>query len=516
MSMTEPASVSERAVRDTAKQVGGQLAVGIFAVGFAAWLNRMLPAQELAVWPLCVSLGAVVSGVASLGLGDTFVRVIPALQARGEREEASALLRTGVLLHFIACAILSVGVYFAAGEVARYLLHDEKLIGLVRPMALAGFFLGFGERLMWTLQSVQEFGKRAMVNAITGIIRTPLAVVLYLLMHGPIGVVVALTITPLLGCILGLLWLWRHLSHGRRFASAKQVLKFSLPFYGVSLTGILCGRMNQLVIAYFVAPQVLAAYFIASSISSYIASVDHFAVDATTPKLSEKGALADGIEDTERVFTKCSRYLFLGLIPLHLLVAVAATPLLQLYGGSQYAHVGPVLAVQCLGLLVSTFFDLHRAHVIVFAKPTHLFALQMVNTVSNLSLLIILVPRYEALGAALTDAFVAIILLIASVLLLRRTMRIRYDLPALGVASGSATAASLVLWAMQPLWHQHASPVLLGLTVGGVIYGLAVARYLKPEDVQLLVRCAPQRLRGITGRACRWSSGVGILPRGSA
>jgi O-antigen/teichoic acid export membrane protein len=513
--MTEPASVSERAVKDTAKQVGSQFAVGIFAVGFAAWLNRMLPAQELAVWPLCISLGAVISGVASLGLGDTFIRVIPALRASEKAEEAAGLLRTGLLLNLLACIILSVGVYFAAGEVARYLLHDEKLVTVVRPMALAGFFLAFGERLMWTMQALQEFGKRAWSNAIIGIIRTPLAVLLYLVMHGPIGVVVALTITPAIGCALGTLWIWKHLSIGKGFASPRVVLRFSLPFYGVSLTGILCGRLNQLVIAYFVAPQVLAAYFIASSISSYILTVDRFAVDATTPKLSEKGAMAEGIEDTERVFTKCTRYAFLALIPLHLLVAVAATPLVRLYGGAQYANVGPVLSVQCLGLLLNAFFDLHRAHVIVFAKPTHLFALQIVNTIANLSLLIVLVPRFQALGAALTDAFVAVILLIASLILLRRTMRVHYDLPALGFASGAATAASMVLWAMHPLWRQHASPVLLGLTVGGAIYGLAVARYLQPEDVNLLVRCTPQRLRGVTTAACQWASGTRAIRKGS-
>jgi O-antigen/teichoic acid export membrane protein len=174
-----------------------------------------------------------------------------------------------------------------------------------------------------------------------------------------------------------------------------------------------------------------------------------------------------------------------------------------------------VLAVQCLGLLVSTFYDLHRAHVIVFAKPTHLFVLQIVNTIANLSLLIVLVPRLGALGAALTDAFVAIVLLVAATILLRRTMHIRYDLPSLAVSSGAATAASMVLWAMQPLWREHALPVLLGLVVGGIVYALAVARYLQPQDVDLLVRCVPPRFRQLTASACHWVSGAGPARAGS-
>lgn len=494
--MNQPASVSERAVKDTAKQFGSQLMVGAAAVFFAAWLNRILPAREMAVWPLCLSLGGVISAAASLGMGDSFVRVIPALQARGEHSEAARHLKTGLLLNLIVCALLSVLIYYASAEVARYLLHDPKLVGLVRPMALSAFFIGAGERLNWAMQATQQFGKRALVNGIVGIIRTPLAVALYLLMAGAHGVVMALTITPLLGCLLSLVWMWPHLRLGRGLAPARQVLSQSLPFYPVSLTSLICGRMNQLIIALFVAPEVLATYFVATSISAgYVASLDRFAIEATTPKLSEKGALAEGIRDTERVFSKCTRYVFLGLTPLHVLVAVAATPLLRLYGGPQYAHAGPVLAVSCLGLLILTLQDLHRAHMVVFARPRHVFALSVVNGVTNIGLLVLLAPLLGALGAALADAGVAIVLAIVSALLLRKTMRVRYDVPALANSTAAAAVAGALLWAAHPLWQSRSLAVLPLLAVAGTAYSLAITRVLRPEDRQLALNCLPGILR---------------------
>ncbi|MEN6544624.1 MAG: hypothetical protein ABFE07_01125, partial [Armatimonadia bacterium] len=114
--MASAGTVSERAVKDTAKQFGSQLAVGLFAVFFAAWLNRLLPARELAVWPLCLSLGAAVAAVASFGLGDTFIRLVPAMVARGEQDEAARLLKTGLLVNISACLGLSVVVYLLSEQ----------------------------------------------------------------------------------------------------------------------------------------------------------------------------------------------------------------------------------------------------------------------------------------------------------------------------------------------------------------------------------------------------------------
>lgn len=492
--MASADTVSERAVKDTAKQFGSQLAVGLFAVFFAAWLNRLLPARELALWPLCLTLGASVAAVASFGLGDTFVRVVPAMKARGEHARAAMLLKTGLLVNVSACVGLSFVVYLLSAQTARYLLHDETMTVLVRGMAPAAFFIACSERLNWAMQAVQEFGKRALINALTGIIRTPLALGLCLFLHSPRGVILALTFAPLLSCVLSALWLWPHLRQGKGLEPAGQLLNFSLPFYGVSLIGLVCGRMNQLIIALFVAPEVLATYFVAGSISGYVMALDRFAIEATTPKLSEKGALAEGIHETEAVFHKCTRYVFLGLIPLHFLVAVAATPLLQLYGGSQYAGAGPVLAVLCMGLLFSLLYDLQRAHVQVFAQPLHLLWLSVVASVVNIIFLVLLVPPLGAFGAALVDALVGLALFIISVFMLRRTMRVSYDLQALWIALTGSLAAAAILWLLHPIWQEHASPVLLALALAGIIYCLALARRLHTDDVALVIRCLPARV----------------------
>ena len=510
MSEATAPSTSQRAVSDTAKQFAAQVAVGLCAVFFAAWLNRMLPAKDLALWPICTSLGGMVAAFASFGLGDTFVRLVPALLAKGQREEAGAILKTGLAINLAACAVMSVVLYLLAAETSRYLLHDAAMTPSVRAMALAAFSMAFSERLSWALSSVQEFGKRALTNVITGVLRTPLAAVLYMLLGGGRGVIVALTAISLLSCLLSIIWIFRHLAASARFASPGKLLRFSLPFYGVALNSLASGRVNQLVIALFVKPEVLAAYFVASSVSGYLDALDRFAIASVTPKLAEKGAQHGNGHEVTPIFRKCTRYVFLYLLPVHVLVAVAARPLVTLYGGGKYADAGLVLAVLSIGLLTKLLYLVHWAHIQVFARPMHLFSLSVSQSIQNVGALILLVPPLGALGAALSDGVVDVSQSVISGSLLRKTMSVSYDLSALRLAAAGTGLAGAVLWLCHPVWAHHSSLVLVALAAAGLVYALALARRLGTEDVDILLRCMPQRLR-LTTAGDKFARGVNWL-----
>lgn len=488
-----PASVAERAVKDTTKQFAAQLIVGAVAVGFSAWLNRLLPAKELALWPVCTSLGGVVATFASFGLGDTFVRLVPAMIARGEREEASAVLRTGLLANVLSCGALATVVYVLALQMARYLLHDVTQAPFVQSMALAAFFQAVAERLSWAQSAVQQFGKKAITAVVTGVIRVPLAVVLYLVLDGVQGVILALTIVPLVSCLLSLWWLWPHLRVTRRLYPWRSLLTFSLPYYGVSLIGLLRGRMNNLVIALLVKPEILATYFVAESVSGYVEALNTFAIKAITPKIAEKNALEP--RAARQVFAKCLRYTFIFLLPLHVMVAVAATPLLRLYGGAKYAGAGPVLAVMCAGLFIGVIYQVHRAHIHILAKPAHLFWLGVTGGIGNVVSMVLLVPPFGALGAALSDGTVALVQLIISGAILRRTLRLIYDYRAWLSGICASAVAGTLLWLAHPLWEQHAWRVLPLLVAATFCYVLALTRQLMAADVIVIASALPRRLR---------------------
>ncbi len=133
-------SRAERTVKDTAKLYGSQLTAGAFAVVFSAWLARNLPSAELSLWPVCITLAAIVQVFSGFGISDLFVRLVPSLLQDKKREEAGALLRSGLALNGIAAVLLTTVVVLAANQVTVLLLHNEVEPVLVRMLGVAVLF----------------------------------------------------------------------------------------------------------------------------------------------------------------------------------------------------------------------------------------------------------------------------------------------------------------------------------------------------------------------------------------
>ncbi len=495
-----PASASTRAVQDTAKLLGARLASTAFSVFFSAWLIRLLPADELVVWPIALALGGAIEALSSLGMGDTLVRRIPRQLALGEDEDAAALLKTSIGLNIVACGVFTLVLYMQSSWTAENLLRDADKASLVGGVALAALFLALQGRLSWALKATQQFGKMALLGLLTATVRTPLAVLLYSSM-GIVGVVTAFTVVPAIACVLSIVWLWRYLWTSRRFESPVGLVRFALPFYGVSLTGFLRGRASYLVVGLLTTPEILAIYFVASKVSDYIREIGRFAISVVTPKLSEIGGAEP--EARSAVFRTCTRYLFLGLLPLHLGVAVLARPLVSLYAGSEYIAAGTILAVLCLYAFLEALYDLHRAHVQVFAPPRHLLGLQVFSVAIDLGLMVALIAPYGALGAALAKATTYTILVLAGAWTLSRTMSVRYDTVALKWALIAVAAMSVGVVALSEALGGGAIAVMVAVAAGAALYVLVLGGRLMTRDIDMVIDALPGSVRdSVPGTAC--------------
>jgi O-antigen/teichoic acid export membrane protein len=499
MSSKGAESLAGRAVRDTGKLFGAQFVVGLSAVVFSAWLNRALSKPDLAVWPLCIGLGAFIAAFASAGVGDSLVRLVPNLHAQGKIDEACGVLKTGLLINIVAAVGIAGLMYMYARPVATLLLHDETAAPLVRPMIVAALFIGLRDRLAWGLRSTQKFGKQALITLLVDSPRTPLAFALYFVFGGNVrGVILALTIVSVAGCVLTLYWMREQLLSRAAFYPAQRLIRFSIPFYGVSILGFASDRMNYLLIGSLASAEALASYFVADSIAQYLQLLSTYAMGAVAPKLSERAAHEP--DAVGRMFTKCSRYLFLGLLPLHVGVAVLAGPLVRLYGGVKYAGYGYVLSILCLALFLEAVVSMQRTHIQIFANPWRLFVGQAVRGLTNVALLMVLIPSWAAAGAAMVRILVAIVLVGVSAWQLRGVVPTRYDRRAivLAVAGSLAVAIALALLVSTPLYH--GLTIALGGVVGTVCYAAVLVRRLEPADADLLVEMVPRRLVSVPAR----------------
>jgi len=494
MTAAQQQSTSTRAVQDTARLFGARMAAGAVSVFFTGWLLRLIPAEDLAVWPIAIALGAAVEGLSSLGMGDTFVRRVPRYLAEGRSADAGSLLRTGLLLNVVAAIVATAFLVAYPDWAAKHILRDPSKTSLVTNLGLVVLAIAVQKRLGWALKATQQFHHIAILSLFTHIGLAPLGVLLYL-NYGMAGLLAAFAIIPAIAAVATIVWLWPHLWIGGGLRPLGDLLQFSAPFYGVSLLGFLQGQAHYLVVGLLTTPEVLAVYFVASKVSDYLRELDGFGISAITPKFAERG----GVDECSRprIMAKCSRYIFLVLMPTHLGVAALAGPITHLYAGSAYGAASTILAVLSLYGFVELLHNLHRSQVQIYSPPLHLLALQAIAAVLNVAAIGLLVWAWGAVGAAVARLVVYTLLTVIAARILSRTMPLRYDLQA---ARGALQAGVLMVGAcvaVAALLPGAVPPVLVGVSLGGLVYLAALRGRASDDDVDLVVRTVPSRIRSL-------------------
>jgi len=482
-------SRAERTAKDAARLYGAQLTAGAFAVVFSAWLARNLPSAELSLWPVCIGLAGVVQVFAGFGISDLFVRLVPSLLKNRKSDEAAALLRTGLFLNVVATCFLTGLVVVAAEGVAKLLLNNEVEPALVRMLGGAVLFVALEKHLESALYAVQEFGKVALIRLLAQICRASLAVALYLVM-GIKGAIVALSVVPFMAAGACILSLWPYLMLWGHPHRPRHVLGQALPFYGASLGNLGTTRLDYLIVGSLTTPTSLAAYYIARKLADYLRMLNISVMEAMTPKLAEyRGQAKTEIEDG---FTRCSRYLFLGLLPLQMGLVVTAGPVVALYAGNRYPGAGLILSLICLSLFVETLASLYRAYIKVFADRWHLTALDATSGLTSVGLSAMFVVGLGAIGVPLAQALAYAAQGALAIMLLRRLFILKHDTQAVwvaGIGSALVAAVGLACVGLIPDWRSLPAAIVLG---AGVYFAALLGR-LNKEDTDLLLHLMPFR-----------------------
>lgn len=501
MTAAEEQSTSTRAVKDTARLFGARMAAGVVSVFFTAWLLRLVPVEDLAIWPIALALAAAVEGLSSLGMGDTFVRRVPRYLAEGHKDRAGALLRTGLLLNVVVAGLVTAVFVWKPEWVAENILRDPSKAGLVGSLGFVVFFTAIHKRMLFGLSSTQQFGHIALLKFFTQVAPTPLGVLLYI-NFGLTGLLAAFAAVPALAAAATLIWLMPYLRAGSGLRPIADLLQFSAPFYGVSLLGFLRGRAHYLVVGMIAGPEILSVYFVASKVSDYLREVDRFGISAITPKLAERGGLDD--DARPRIMSKCMRYMLLAILPLHLGVAALAGPITRLYAGSEYAEAATILVILAICGFVQLIYDIHRAQIKVYAPPVHTLALAAVSSVIDLGAIVLLVWIWGALGAAIAKLGASVVLSFVAASILSRTMRLRYDAQALRTAGAAGVLMTAVCIIVAQVLQQPSLAVLGGVVLGAATYMVALRGRVSSDDLLLLRGALPDRIWRLRSADAIW------------
>lgn len=488
---------SVRVIRDTAYLLTGQFVIGVVGIIASSWIARNLPDGELSTWPVCISLVAVVYTLGNLGLRDASVRMIPRMIAQNRQNEATGLLRTGLALLLVSNVAICCGIYLCAHHINTLFLKDEVSLETVRLLTVAVFWTASARHFESFLNAFQCYKMMAVSRTVENVIR-PIAAVAFYWIGGINGMILALAIGPFVGCLISGRILLPYIRRTSAKMSVRVLLQHSAPYY---VSGICAGAIMQLdylIVGLLGSTQNLATYFVARKIVDYVKHINTYALDTMTPKIAEKAA--EGRDALERTFTKCSRYFFLGAVPIYMGLAAIGRPLIVAYAGAKYSSAGLIFSILCFHLLLDALYALYRRNVLVAGNRWHPLLLDGFTAFGSVTLVAVLSVAYGGLGAAVAKVTAIVLVLPLAILLASRVLTPRHSMPAaaLGISGGLIT---LIFGYVTQIMTTNVFWGLSVFPIGAVCYLLLLKSRLSSQDMDLMVGLIPSRMRqGKTGK----------------
>jgi O-antigen/teichoic acid export membrane protein len=448
-------------------------------------------------------LNLVVAGtqlVAGLGVGATAVRFVASFQSKGDYESMRKAGYECLLINAIATVIIAALAYLFANTLALFLLGTSARGNLFRLLVWEILALGVNYSLSNLAMGLRRFRAFSIISITSFVIRQGLVVTLLVLGYGLPGIIIGWGIGDSLNSALLLVLIRKVMGPFRIGFGAVKLLKFSVPLYFGEAAGYAWSWFDRALLLPLVSLSALGAYNVAVSAYGILDSLPGSISSTLFPYYSHfyKDGEASGTVDLEGAVKTASRYVSFFTIPLAVGLAATSLPAATLLAGTSYADSAYPLAVLSIFLAAACLLRALGATFIVLGKNVTSAMVTITSIIVPILLGALMVPYIGIIGGAIARGASLIIALIISTVILRRRMKLRFDLSAYGHTWVAAILMAVAVVAFEAVFY---SKFLLPLyvVVGGVVFILCL-RFLhavKIEDLDLLSNFLGRRTRFI-------------------
>lgn len=430
-----------KVIRGGALRFGGYAAGVLLGAVASVFLLRHLGVVEFGHYVTVMSLIAIVSGVTDAGLTVVGSRELAIRPAGPQRERLVANILAVRLL------LTPVGVLLAA-VFAIAVGYDERLVygtllagaGIVLVNAQASMTLPLPVELKNGRVTIAELVKQAVT--VFGIVALSLAgatLLPFFAVQILVGVVV-LAITPLL---LGRRGLIRPRVDRHELG---PLIRQALPIAAAFVLGILYFRVLVIMTSLLSSERETGLFATSFRILELLVGIPLLLAGVVLPV-----AAAAASTDPRRflyVMQRVTEAALLGAAGLAVVVAIGAEPVIVILGGEEYRAAGPILSIQAFALIGIFVSQAFTVGLLAARLQKEIAIASALGLASIFAFGLVLIPLFDAAGAAAAgvaaDALLAALTLIA----LRRTAAgrdLRFGfVPRVAAAALAASALALV------------------------------------------------------------------------
>jgi O-antigen/teichoic acid export membrane protein len=428
-------SLAAKTVKGAGWLMGWRLTSRLLGIVNTVVLVRLLAPSDFGLVALATSFSFAVDSLSYLGVQDALVR---------ERALDRSLYDTGFTINLVRGSFTALIIVGCAWP-AAWFFGDARLTTIFLVLALALFSSALENIGTVDFQRDMVFGKQIQINFVPRVVSIIASITCAVVWHSYWALVVGLVVGR------GTRLLFTYVIHPYRpritLRAWRRLVGFSFWSWALSMTALLQGRSDAIVIGGYLNPTAVGIYSVGDEVGGLASSellepITH----ALFAGFSSARRSGDGVASA---FLRAISVVALIIMPASAGIALIAHPMMLLVFGARWEAAVPLVQLlACAGIFrVGSYIS--GALLMAEGVPHIGFQIELAATILRLTSLLVLVPHYGLVGAAsgvVATGFIAEV--IYTVVTVRRTAMRASDLAANLWRPALATAAmALVLLA---------------------------------------------------------------------
>jgi len=381
------------------------LIVGNFlGIAYQIILGRLLGPEMYGLYNLTMSVATIASSFAVFGLLGALARFIPFHLKKGETEIVRSTIDFSSIFVFSNGVLFAIALFFLAEHIAVGIFDKPELAAPLRFFSFGIPILGLQRVMRGITRGFKAVKYNVLVfNIGDRVIKIVFFLISVIFAYRLYGAITALIAGALITIVVTM-WLIRsrifpEYSTCRRTPVARNLLAFSWPLALTGFTFLFVSKTDKILLGYYLTSEDVGIYSPALVIAGMLVFVAEAFKYIFLPTVSEHFARKD-TSGLELLFKATSKWIFLVVLPLFILIMLFPRELITLLYGSEYAAGYLALIILSLGIAMNDFSGT-AGNILVGGGHTKLNLIcEIIAAVMNIVLNIILIPRYGIVGAA--------------------------------------------------------------------------------------------------------------------
>jgi O-antigen/teichoic acid export membrane protein len=469
----------------------------VSAVGLIV-LARVMPPEDYGLYTIALAAPSLIGTFRDWGMNSAVTKYTAQYGAERKLAAMRSILLAGLVFEVILGLALSFLSFLLSGFIAADIFRRPitALIQISSFTILAGAFSTAAQAAFVGREDMQP---NSVMLVFQAFFRAVLCPVLVVLGFGASGAVVGYTVGLLGGGLVGVFLMFEIYNsltqeNGpteplRVGDTMKFMFRYGLPLSFSSIFNSFLAQFYNVLIAIYASNFLIGNYAVANNFAVLLTFFTTPIATMLFPAFSKLDSYKDK-ETLKIVFQSSVKYSSLLVIPPTVAVMALANPAVSALFGEKYRSAPLFLALLAFNYLLTALGVLSAGNLISGQGKTGLFLkLAIVNTITGVTLAVLLVPRFGVVGLIVTTIFDGVPGLIISLQWIKKHYDASVDWASSAkILGSSAVSGALAYFAVSFVSLSSWPKLILGVVVfaAGFLLSVTATRTIRTPDIDAL------------------------------